>query len=127
MSRRPESIITDKNGNRLTFSYTDGKLTLVEDDSGMALILNYTGNRVSSVVDPLGRQISYEYDGEGNLVKVTDAMANSSLYSYFAGRKLKDIVDREGITLQHPILSGYTILNMAITSLMLPMQEDIGH
>ncbi|MCK4732913.1 MAG: hypothetical protein KAT65_10700, partial [Methanophagales archaeon] len=51
--------ITDKNGNQLTFRYTDGKLTLVEDDSGLNLAFSYDGNKINNIVDPLSRQITY--------------------------------------------------------------------
>jgi len=89
--------IVDKNDNRLTFSYTDGKLTRVEDDSGLALIVNYNPqNRISSVVDPLSRQIRYEYDASGNLIKVIDAMGYFSLFIYDATHNLKSVVNRFG-------------------------------
>lgn len=75
--------VIDKNGNRLTLSYTDERLTRVEDGSGLALTLNYNAqNRISGVVDPLGRQIRYDYDGSGNLFNVTDAMGYSTLHFY---------------------------------------------
>jgi len=86
--------ITDKNGNKLTFNYTDGKLTNVADDSGLSLSFGYNAeSRISKVTDQLGREINYEYYA-GKLVKVTDAMGESSLYFYYNNDKLQSAVDR---------------------------------
>jgi len=89
--------IADKNGNHLTFSYTDGKLTRVEDGSGLALTLNYNPqNRISSIVDPLSRQIRYDYDVNGNLINVTDVMGCSTLYFYRGDHKIEAIINPVG-------------------------------
>ncbi len=92
--------IVDKNGNTLTFSYTDGNLESIVDDSGLFLNFEYNDdNKISSVTDPLGRTIEYRYDSNFNLINVTDAMGNSTLYFYDADHKLLSSVNRVGVSI----------------------------
>ena len=83
--------ITDKNGNKLTFTYSSGKLIKVEDDSGQYLNLSYSGTKISNITDPQGRKITYSYRGE-HLLNVTDATGNCTFYE-----SITDV--RENITL----------------------------
>jgi len=69
--------ITDKNGNKLTFTYSHGKLTEVRDDSNIAITINYdANNRISSITDPLSRKIEYKYNS-GELMNVTDIISDT--------------------------------------------------
>lgn len=88
------STITDKNGNKVTFTYDgSGRLTSVADDSGKSLTVGYdASNRIITVTDPMSRQITYTYDGSGNLVAVRDAMGFYENYTYTAG-KMSSIID----------------------------------
>jgi YD repeat-containing protein len=91
--------VTDTNGNQLTFTYNDDKLTRVADDSGLALTLTYDGPHVSRVEDPLGRHINYAYDSAGNLTQVTDAMGYVTSYGYHADHSLAWYANPLGQTL----------------------------
>jgi len=90
--------ITDKNGNKLTMTYSAGKLEQIDDDSGLCITIDYDDDLISSIADPmLGRQITYSYDEDGNLVGVIDAMENVTQYSYWTGSHyLCSVMDREG-------------------------------
>ncbi|WP_276257590.1 NosD domain-containing protein [Haloglomus litoreum] len=80
--------LEDRNGNRLTLSYTDGNLTSIADDSGKRLELTYTaGGYISSVTDPLGRTVAYTYR-VGDLVSVTDPLGRVTEYDYYGNHKL---------------------------------------
>ena len=88
--------ITDRNGNNLTFSYTDFKLTKISDDSGLQVDLIYNDeNQITSITDPLGREITYQYDSFGNLINVTDAMGYSMQYLYYCCHKLANVISKE--------------------------------
>jgi RHS repeat-associated protein len=89
--------MVDRNGNKLTFSYTAGKLTKVADDSGTAITLNYDSKgRISSASDPLNRQVTYEYDTNNNLLKVINPSGDSTQYRYDQNNLLNGITDPLG-------------------------------
>jgi YD repeat-containing protein len=121
--------ITDKNNNKLKFTYNSGKLIKIEQDLGgllgggpqpMYLNLSYSGNNISNITDPYGRKIAYNYNN-GVLTDVTDPMGNTTLYSYeIDGMNqtalLDSVVDRvdwrlnftydDNITLNAPIVTS---------------------
>lgn len=89
--------MVDRNGNRLTFSYTSGKLTKVTDDSGISVTLTYDDKgRISSAKDPLNRQVNYEYDSNDNLLKVIKSTGESTQYRYDPNNLLNEITDPLG-------------------------------
>ncbi|MEE9152388.1 MAG: DUF6531 domain-containing protein, partial [Thermoplasmata archaeon] len=74
--------ITDKNGNKLSFTYSlFGELIKIEDDSGMYLNLSYNGDKISNITDSMGRKITYTYF-DNTITNVTDATGNYTLYSH---------------------------------------------
>lgn len=88
--------LVDRNGNRLTLTYTSGKLTNVADATGKTFTLSYDANgRVISIKDPMNRYSNYSYDGSGNLVQVRDPMGFLTNYTYASGR-IASIVDPVG-------------------------------
>jgi RHS repeat-associated protein len=55
--------IEDSNGNRVTATYTSGRLTRLAHSSGQFLQIDYsTAGRVQFVTDPAGRRTTYSYD-----------------------------------------------------------------
>lgn len=98
-SNRLIESITDKNDNKLSFEYTDNKLSSVKDESGLSLSFYYNAdNNIQMITDPSGREIHYEYNDE-KLIKFIDAMGYSSIYSYTKEGKLESSTDRVDSTL----------------------------
>src|SRR3989454_3746450 len=89
------ALITDRNGNKLTFTY-DGssRLSKVQDDSGQYLQFLYDANsRITTVRDETLRAWTYQYTSN-RLTSVTDPLSNSTLYIYDASNRISEIVDR---------------------------------
>ena len=60
-----------KTGYTQDFTYTNGLLTQVSDTFGKTLTFAYNAdNRIESLTDPSGQITTYEYDTNGNLIKV---------------------------------------------------------
>lgn len=76
----------DKNGFYFDYLYSsNNKLQVSEihdQDRVTSLKLVWRGDRVVSVVDNRGRKSTYEYDGLGNLSKVTDSNQQSYAFRY---------------------------------------------
>ena len=81
--------ITDKNGNKIKFTYTMGMLTKVEEDLGegaspdaaVNLNLNYVMGKIVNITDSTGRIVTYSYFNN-TLINVTDPTGNYTLYNY---------------------------------------------
>ena len=90
------SSVTDRNGNKVTTTYTSGRLSAVADDSGQTLTFTYDGGgRITSIRDPINRYVNYSYDGSSNLIQRTDPMGFLENYTYTAS-KIASIVDPVG-------------------------------
>ena len=111
----------DRNGNALTFTYDpagvlpitgtsdyfvnqttgviarDYRLTQITDTAGRAIDFAYTAEGRLSTITHAGRTIRYSYDagGSGDLLQVTDALANITKYSY-TKHNLETITDAKG-------------------------------
>ena len=59
-----------------------GKLTAMTDRSGNTTTLTYSGSNLTRIADPVGRAITFEYDGFGKVIKVTDPLNRSWIYGY---------------------------------------------
>ncbi len=93
------SAVQDRNGNALTFAYTNGQLTTIIDTVGRTVSLTYDPNgRLETLSGPPSRTITYGYDGNGRLASVTDANDKSTSYTYTAAGQLETIVDPNGHT-----------------------------
>jgi YD repeat-containing protein len=85
---------TDRNGNALTFSYTNDLLTAITDTVGRGVSLTYDGsNRLTSLGAPLSRSVTYTYDGSGRLSTVTDLAGETTTYGYDTSDRLTTITD----------------------------------
>ena len=81
------SSVTDRNGNKVTTTYTSGRLSAVADDSGQTLTFTYDGGgRITSIRDPINRYVNYSYDGSSNLIQRTDPMGFLENYTYTASK-----------------------------------------
>ena len=94
-------IITDPNGNSVTFS-TSG----IVHTSGAEILFNRdTTGRIASISDPAGNLINYNYDAAGDLVSVTDRTLATSTYAYNNSHGLLDMFDPLGRRLLRNIYS----------------------
>lgn len=85
------STRTDKNGNKIAFSYATGyrlEPTSITDTQGRVTTLAYDpywNGEISVVTDPAGRQYKYAYDSStGNLVSYTDPAGDVTRYGYLS-------------------------------------------
>lgn len=91
--------MTDRNGNRLTFSYDgSGNLIAVADaNGGRGLAFGYDANgHIVAVTDPLGLTTNYQYDSSNHLITVTDPAGDSTHYTYDSANRLLTITDPDG-------------------------------
>ena len=85
---------SDRNGNALTFGYTNGDLTTITDTVGRIVNLTYDVNhRLTGLTDPIGRRVAYAYDGTGHLATATDVRGGIVRYTYDTGGRLATMVD----------------------------------
>lgn len=76
----------DNNGNELTITITNNKITSVTDAVGRVVTLTYNSyNQLQSITDPAGRSITYSYSSTGtsaNLSKITYSDGKYTSFSY---------------------------------------------
>ena len=88
------TAMVDRNGNQLTFSYTEGKLTTITDTVGRTVTLAYNAQgRIETLSGPPSRTVSYTYDASGRLSTVTDARGKVWTYTYDTQHRLLSVVD----------------------------------
>jgi RHS repeat-associated protein len=86
----------DRNGQGVTLSYSQDRLSSVTDAAGRQLQLNYNAqNLVDLVQTPDGRGVTFQYTG-GHLTSVIDVRGNAWRYTYDAGGRLATMVDPLG-------------------------------
>lgn len=85
---------SDRDGSKLTRN-SDGTWER-QDKNGSKAVFNSLGKQVASI-NPQGLQTTYEYDGNGRLVRVNLPTNQNILYSY-SGDRLDSIVDAAGRT-----------------------------
>ena len=64
--------LTDLNGNTISLSYQNGRLSTVTDPFGRTLSFSYdTSGKIASITDSAGKTIQFGYDSNNNLTLVT--------------------------------------------------------
>ena len=77
------TALSDRNGNTIQLTYSDGVLTGIIDTVGRRLAVSTDPlGRITRIVDPAGRSLQYYYNGAGDLVAFTDANGGLFAYSY---------------------------------------------
>lgn len=75
--------ILDRNGNVLHLTYNEQKqLITVTDGNQRSLTFDYTDNKLTSITDPSGRTFTYAYDGNGDMVQMTNPLGGTVKYTY---------------------------------------------
>ena len=89
--------MVDRNNNALNLSYTDGHLTAISDDNGRMLQFEWTDTLMTRMTTSFDtRTWSYQYDENGNLAHVTDAMQRTVHYGYNGDNRLSVLTDAAG-------------------------------
>lgn len=84
--------IEDTNGNTLTFGPTG-----IVHSSGTSVLFDRDGEgRITKITDPGGHSQSYQYDLRGDLIGHTDAVGNTTRFTYNRAHGLIDIIDPTG-------------------------------
>ncbi|KPU45384.1 tRNA(Glu)-specific nuclease WapA precursor [Oxobacter pfennigii] len=77
--------ITDKGGNKLNFDYY-GILRTIEDKNGNKITLTYNNNRLTEVEDGAGRKTTLTYTESGHLFDMTDPAGRKTDFRYTVTR-----------------------------------------
>src|SRR5262249_36303612 len=89
-----QTAVTDQRGNTTTYRFNvQGQITDVTDADGQVTVFGYdpqTGrllSRAGSAIcaacgDPAAGGVTYQYDAQGRLTKVTDALNHPTTYTY---------------------------------------------
>ena len=73
----------DRYGNKISVSYSDGKVSKLTDAVGRYLKFTYNGKGLlKEVVDSADRSVSYSYNDKKQLTSVTDILGNSTTFEY---------------------------------------------
>ncbi|WP_431065742.1 RHS repeat-associated core domain-containing protein [Methylotuvimicrobium sp.] len=90
--------LTDIDGNALSFTYSNGRLSQVEDAYHRTLTLTYTGDWLTQVSDNQGRSVHYDYTGD-NLTGYRDAENKLWQYGYDDHHQILTVTDPVGVTI----------------------------
>lgn len=85
--------VTDRNGNAVQLSYSNGLLNKIGNANHSITILRNTKGRIVSAQDDQSRSVQFAYDAQGRLMEVDDLGGNAWTYSYNADGKLKAAKD----------------------------------
>ena len=86
--------LTEPDGRTLSFD-TNGHLTLITDRNGNSQTLSYTDGKHTSVADNFGRKITYQYNVQGQLETLVTPIGYFT-YSYDANNNLERVDNPEG-------------------------------
>ena len=79
------NFVEDTNGNRITASYTTGRLSTLTHSAGPSLTIGYNASGlVQSVTASDGRTVAYSYDAGQHLATVQGYDGRTSHYTYQA-------------------------------------------
>jgi RHS repeat-associated protein len=89
---------TDRLGNITQHIYNGfGQIQAIVDPVGLTTRFNYTGNRVTTIVDVNQRTTTLAYDGQGNLVSITDPDGiTKDRYGYDSNHRVTSSIDKNG-------------------------------
>lgn len=85
--------VTDRNGNEVKLSYSDGLLNKIENANHSITLLRNAKGRILSAQDDQSRNVQFSYDAKGRLIEVDDLGGNAWTYSYNSDGKLKAAKD----------------------------------
>lgn len=97
----------DRAGNAVTYAYDNSfRMVSVADALNQITTLNYGSTnsadalfyKITKVTDPFGRYASFDYNGSGQLIKITDIIGITSEFTYAAGDFITSLKTPYGTT-----------------------------
>jgi len=122
--------IQDRNNNSIALAYTDTLLTQITDPSGRNLQFTWTNGRMTKLTDPNiipARQVLYEYDNQGNPIKVTDPLGNFMEYKYDDESKMTAVINQNGIpvNIEYNSLTAVRRLISCVSTITITYNYDL--
>lgn len=74
----------DANGNTITITYKNNRITTVTDGGGLSVELKYNlnNNKLIEIIDAAGRITHYNYNANGQLSEITYPDSSKTIYEY---------------------------------------------
>jgi RHS repeat-associated protein len=98
-------FIQDANGNRITTTFTGGRLTGLAHSSGASLTIGYNAaGLIGTITDSAGRVTTYGYDATNAYLTMVTGPGGTTTYQYDAGTNpaighaLTSVTDPAGVT-----------------------------
>ncbi len=93
--------IVDGYRNSIDFDYEDGVLRRVRDTAGREVLVRWRQNRLVRLEVRVGGSpelwVDYEYDEDGRLTAVTDALGHAETYTYDAHGRMNAATTKAGV------------------------------
>ncbi len=99
----------------------DGKFDFIETPNGDKLTATYTAGRLTSLADTFGNTMSLSYNAQGRVSGITDAVGRTTLLNYDAsGEHLMEMIAPEGTTTFSYLLGAGVAKEHAVSSITFP-------
>lgn len=92
------SAIRDIHGQELKFGYSNNQLTTITDALNQQTTLQYTNGLVDQITDPFGRTARFTYDGNRNLISLTDMGNYTTQVEYDENHIITALINNGGRT-----------------------------
>jgi len=89
-------MLSDVDGNSVSFSYQNDVLNQVTDTVGRTLTFAYANDQLQSVTDFTGRTIGFSY-ADGELETFTDVMNKDTTFTYDSNHRIDTVTNALGI------------------------------
>ncbi len=88
----------EPNGNFINFSYTDTLLTSLINAAGQSITFTYNAQgqlaQINDAITTPNRNVIFNYDGQKNLISVTDPLGAKMQYTYLPNGPMKTMADK---------------------------------
>lgn len=114
------SFISDFNSNRVSLTYTNGRIRLIQDAVGRVVTLQHNASGFcTNILTPSGHALSCGYSATGNLARSVDAIGNVTDFTYDGSNSLSSM-STEGRLWQFRYVAG-------VPSLVAEVVDPLGY